>query len=145
CPEQGTIFRITTAKPNTQVDVYTMTTAGMAPGVRASGTDADLNNVKAVPNPYYLFSEYDESTFNRALKFINLPTECTITIYNLAGDLVRTLDKNNDDTELKWDLLNEHSIPVGSGIYIYVVNSPDFGEKVGKMAVFTEVELLNQF
>lgn len=146
CPEQGTVFRITTAKPNGPSDVFSVSTAGMEPGVRSTGTDQDLANIKAVPNPYYLFSENDESTFNRTLKFINLPSNCTITIYNLAGDLVRTLVKEDASaTEMRWDLLNEFSIPVGSGIYIYVVDSPDFGEKVGKMAVFTEVELLNQY
>ena len=104
-----------------------------------------LEAIKAVPNPYYLFSSYDASVVNREMKFINLPTECTITIYNLGGDRVQVLEKNDNATELAWNLLNHSSIPVASGIYIYVVEAPGFGQKIGKMAIFTETEQLNQF
>jgi len=146
CPEQGTIFRIITAKPNTPNDIYTFTSAGYEPTVAQTGPEYLLENVKSVPNPYYLFSDYDPSTFNRRLKFINLPSKCTITIYNLSGDLVRTVEKENPTTtEVYWDLLNGFGVPVGSGIYIYVVDAPDFGQKIGKMAIFTEVEILDQY
>lgn len=145
-PEQGTIFRISTAKPNGAVDSYTFTTFGYEPSVATSGSESLLDAIKAVPNPYYLFSNYDASLYNRLMKFINLPAECTIEIYNLGGDLVRTVKKEDlAATELTWDLLNTSGVPVGSGIYIYVVNAPDFGQKIGKIAIFTEVELLDQY
>jgi len=144
-PEVGTIFRITTAKPNTQSDVYTLSTSGMEPSVRTSGTSEMLGNIKAVPNPYYLFAEdYDPSLRNHQLKFTYLPDNCTITIYSLGGDLVETIE-HSGGTEAIWDLQNRFGIPVASGIYIYVVNAPGFGEMIGKMAIFTEVELLEQF
>jgi len=144
CPEQGTIFRITTAKPNTQVDVYTLSTDGSEPSAVSSGSAELLNGIKTVPNPYYLFSEYDPSARNHLMKFINLPEECTIDIYTLSGDLVETIEHSGGLEEF-WDLENRFGIPVASGIYIYVVDAPGFGEKVGKMAIFTEVELLEQY
>ncbi|MCK4632580.1 MAG: hypothetical protein KAT79_04875, partial [candidate division Zixibacteria bacterium] len=145
-PEQGTIFRISTAKPNGAGDVYSFSTAGYEPSVAATGTDALLDNIKAVPNPYYLFSNYDASLDKREMKFTNLPAECTISIYNLSGDQVRVLAKEDlTATQLTWDLLNSYGVPVGSGIFIYVVDAPAFGQKIGKMAVFTEVELLDQY
>ena len=60
--------------------------------------------------------------------------------------MVRTVEKDNlTATEVYWDLLNSFGVPVGSGIYIYVVDAPDFGQKIGKMAIFTEVEILDQY
>ncbi len=145
-PEQGTIFRISTAKPNGAVDSYSFTTASYEPSVVTSGSESLLDNIKTVPNPYYLFSAYDASTDRRSLKFINLPAECTIEIYTLGGDLVRSLVKDDlAATELTWDLLNAIGVPVGSGIFFYVVDAPKFGQKIGKMAIFTEVELLDQY
>jgi hypothetical protein len=144
CPEQGTVFRITTAKPNTQVDVFTLTTAGSQPTAVAATGEELLQDIKAVPNPYYLFSEYDPSTRNHLIKFINLPDECTIDIYTLSGDLVETVVHEGGLEEF-WDLENRFGIPVASGIYIYVVDAPGLGEMVGKMAIFTEVELLDQY
>ena len=41
--------------------------------------------------------------------------------------------------------LGEEWGPVASGIYIYVVEAPGFGQKIGKMAIFTETEILNQY
>jgi hypothetical protein len=64
----------------------------------------------------------------------------------LGGDRVRQLEKDDDNaTELEWNVLNHAGIPVASGIYIYVVEAPGFGQKIGKMAIFTETEQLNQF
>ena len=146
CPEQGTIFRISTAKPNGAVDSYSFSTASYEPSVATTGAENLLDNIKTVPNPYYLFSDYDASLNRRSVKFINLPAECSIDIYTLNGDLVRSLDKDDlTATELSWDLLNAVGVPVGSGVFIYVVDAPAFGQKIGKMAVFTEVELLDQY
>jgi hypothetical protein len=144
-PELGTIFRLITEKPNMPTDEYVFNSANLNPSVAATGAESLLDNVKAVPNPYYLFSSYDASVVVREMKFTNLPVECTITIYNLGGDRVRFLEKNNNSTEQTWNMLNETSIPVASGIYIYVVEAPGFGQKIGKMAIFTETEQLNQF
>jgi hypothetical protein len=131
---------------NSAADEYTFTTAGYEPSVVTSGSENLLDNIKTVPNPYYLFSAYDASTDRRSVKFINLPAECTIEIYTLGGDLVRSLVKEDlAATELTWDLLNSIGVPVGSGIFFYVVDAPKFGQKIGKMAIFTEVELLDQY
>lgn len=128
---------------NTASDTFTF--VATAPTVSTSG-EKFLDNVKAVPNPYYLSSSYDLNTTNRRMKFTNLPATCTITIYNLAGHFVERITKNDASTsETTWDLNNEFNVPVASGIYIYVVEAPGFGQKVGKMAIFTEIEILGQY
>ncbi|UCE24578.1 MAG: T9SS type A sorting domain-containing protein, partial [Candidatus Zixiibacteriota bacterium] len=99
---------------------------------------------KAVPNPFYLTSGYDPNPGSYAIKFHHLPEACTIRIYNLAGELVRTLEKDDPATAIaEWDILTENGLPVASGIYIYVVDAEGFGQKIGKMAVFVEKEVLD--
>ena len=144
-PEPGTVFRIITNKANGALDDYTWTTAGFSPSA-AAGDVSLLDNIKTVPNPYYLFGPYDKSLTNRILKFTNLPDTCNISIYNLAGEFITTLEKADaNTTEATWDLLNDFSVPVASGIYIYVVDAPGIGQKIGKMAIFTEIEILDQY
>ncbi len=144
-PEPGTVFRITTAKPNGPADQFTYSTAGYQPTVDTTGTAADLANIRPVPNPYYLFSDYDASNEERTLKFTNLPRECTISIYTIMGDKIAEVYKNDATSEAAWDIENSSGIPIASGVYIYVVDAPGFGQKVGKVAVFTEIELLDQY
>jgi hypothetical protein len=126
---------------NTTLDTFSF----VAPSpVTVAKTESALDRIRVVPNPFYLFGAYDPSIGQPAIKFSNLPTKCTITIYNLGGDLIRSLYKNDATTAIvTWDALTEEGLPVASGIYLYVVDAPNFGQKMGKMAVFTEAELLD--
>lgn len=103
-------------------------------------------NVKVVPNPYVFYNEWEQRRFPRKLKFINLPHRCTIRIFNLNGELVKTLlhthtsepeqeqilnDAGGDEW---WDMLNEERQFIASGIYIYHVQST-IGEQISKFVV----------
>ena len=79
---------------------------------------------------------------DEGIKFVKLPaTDVTVEIYNLAGELIRTLQKEKTiDDFVTWDVKTESGLPPASGMYIYRVIAPGIGEKVGKVAVFTEVE-----
>jgi hypothetical protein len=125
-------------------DFYTFTTR--APN-RSNTTLAksELDRVKAVPNPYFTHSTYELNQFNRQIKFTHLPARCTVRLFNLAGDLVRVLEKNDNSSQLIWDVETGQGLPVGSGIYIFHVEAPGIGTKVGKVAVFMEKERLNNF
>jgi hypothetical protein len=104
-----------------------------------------LNQVLAVPNPYFNHSSYELNQFARVVKFTHLPAVCTVRLFNLAGDLVRTLQKNDNTSQLTWDLLTDRGLPVASGIYIFHVDAPSVGTKVGKVAIFMEKERLNTY
>ncbi len=142
-PEQGTIFRITTSKPIAQSDVYEF--VATAPTLVAK-TEGALDKINTVPNPYYVYGPYDPAATNRQIKFQHLPAKCSISIYTLAGDLIRKLEKDDPSTSIAtWDVNTFQGIPVASGIYIWVVEAPGFGQKVGKMAVFMEVEVIGKY
>ncbi len=99
-----------------------------------------MDDITVVPNPYKGSADWEEWTGSGTrlgkIFFMNLPSKCTVRIYTIAGDLVRTLE-HNDVTfgALGWDLTGEAGVQVASGIYVYHVDAPDYGEKIGKFAV----------
>jgi len=141
-PETGTIFRITTTKPNAPADTFTFKTTAK-PLFDRSLAESRLNKhyIKVVPNPYYAFSAYDQNQFKRRVKITGLPAECTIRIFNVAGDLIRTLhhndlssnDRSKDDvkefTSVEvWDLTSDNGLFISSGVYFLHIDAPDIGK-----------------
>ncbi len=124
--------------------------AGAAPGTIVGN---DVKKIRAVPNPYYAHSQYELTQFDRVMKFTNIPASknVTIRIFNLGGDLVRTIRRSastGDDmtrAEIVWDLNTNNRLPVGSGIYIYRVDVEGVGSKTDRIAVFVEKERLDNF
>ncbi|MCB5246787.1 MAG: hypothetical protein LHW57_02010 [Candidatus Cloacimonetes bacterium] len=128
------------------------------PGTLAQET---MDNIYVVPNPYIGRSSFDGRRDNdekgdksRRLWFINLPLECTIRIYTLAGDLVQELEHNGayqaDIITVSkaatqgisasgmhdWNLLSKHNQIIAPGVYLYSVqNKADNQIKVGKFVI----------
>jgi len=140
----GDKFVFQVGNPSTPNDFFTFSTS-RANGFNASLAAEELKKVRAVPNPYFAHSTYELNRFNRVLKFTHLPAQCTIRIFNLAGDLIRTISKNDNTSQASWDLNTKNGLPVGSGVYIYHVDAPGAGTVTGKVAVFMEKERLNTF
>lgn len=94
---------------------------------------AALDLIQVVPNPYYAASDYETNQVDNRVKVVNLPDECTVTIYSLNGTLVRRLEKGTSDiTSVDWDLKNYKNIPVASGLYIFHIKAPGIGERIIK-------------
>jgi hypothetical protein len=130
--------------PSTPNNYFTFTTKAVNQ-FNADVAKDQLNQVLAVPNPYFNHSSYELNQFARVVKFTHLPAVCTLRIFNLAGDLVRTIQKNDNTSQISWDLLTDRGLPVASGIYIFHVDAPSVGTKVGKVAIFMEKERLNTY
>lgn len=132
-------------RPGTPNDTLVFTTSKPTSN-DAALQRANFSRIRAVPNPYYAHSNYELSSLNRVIKFVNMPEAATVRLYNLAGDLVRTLRKDNSSSSiLEWDLLTENRLPVASGVYVYHVEVPGAGQTIGKMVVFVEKERLSNF
>jgi hypothetical protein len=98
-----------------------------------------LDSVKAVPNPYYGFSQYETTQFTNTIKITNLPAKCTVTIYSLDGKFIRQYTRNEVYApymeiapDLEWDMKNSKGIPVASGIYLFQIHAPDVGDRTVK-------------
>jgi len=94
--------------------------------------DSALAMINVVPNPYYAFSEYETDPRDNIVKVTNLPEECTVSIYNVSGTLMRRFHKADPKTSLDWDLTNHAAIPVAGGVYLIHVEVPNVGERTLK-------------
>jgi len=100
----------------------------------------ELSRIRVVPNPYLVSSLYEEE-FGvlrrepiRQLKFINLPAQCTITIFTLDGDKVQTIEHASGDGTETWNMKGSGGREIAPGIYIYMVKS-ESAEKIDRFAV----------
>lgn len=83
---------------------------------------------------------------DRRIWFVNLPSQATIRIYTLDGDLVRTIEHEwpkqegsqafltDYSSRVGWDLVSRNTQAVVSGIYIYRIDSP-LGSQLGKLVI----------
>jgi hypothetical protein len=110
--------------------------------INAENGKAALDLAIMTPNPYYAFSGYEGSAIDNAVKIRNLPPKCDISIYTLDGSLVRRINKDDASTEVIWNLKNNASVPIASGLYIIHIDAGELGEKILKwMGVMRELDL----
>ncbi|MBU1653006.1 T9SS type A sorting domain-containing protein, partial [bacterium] len=95
-------------------------------------TAKNLKNAFVYPNPYKSGITVDGED---CVMFANLTENCTIRILNISGILIRTIDvADNVSGGVRWYLDNDRGEKVGSGIYIFRIDS-DSGGFMGKLAV----------
>ncbi len=95
----------------------------------------NVNNVLVVPNPYVIGEGYSLPGEGDKIQFVNIPNPCTIRIYTLRGDLVKTIKVEEGQGAIaSWDQVTDFGQFVESGIYLFHVDSP-VGTKVGKFAI----------
>jgi len=140
-PASGNTIRIISTKPNTPSDLFSINTAAYAPTQSAALAKASVNRITVFPNPYYPADSRLSNEPRRYVTFTNLPAQATIRIFNLAGQLIRTIPKNDPSQFVRWYLTNEHRWAVGSGIYICHIDLPAIGmTRVLKLAIIQSLD-----
>ncbi|MEW6750288.1 MAG: T9SS type A sorting domain-containing protein [Candidatus Latescibacterota bacterium] len=143
-PRNGDVFRLIANYVNTAADEFTFTVPGTTTSRDLALQDAKLINV--FPNPYYGVNEAETSPYDHFVTFSHLPQKATIRIYDLAGTLVRKLEKDSPDQFLRWDLTNHNELPVASGLYVAHVELPALGRsRILKLAIVQEQQFLQNF
>ncbi len=102
-----------------------------------------LDSVLVVPNPYNVSGQTYGSLSNLwgydQIVFKNLPAPCTVRIYTTAGNLVHELKNEvgdaDGDQDIRWNGRNTDNQYLVSDVYIFVVNSPQLGVKLGKLII----------
>ena len=128
-PSPGNIFSFTAVKPvpPTLKDKYQFEIKGST--IDKEKLTAEAVNIKVVPNPYIVSSLYEPEFGElrreplRQIQFINLPNECTIYIFTIDADLVKTIYHNAVSGTEAWDLRSEGGREISPGIYMYVVKA----------------------
>ncbi len=121
-----------------------------APASQAIASGAD-KKVYVYPNPYRIDSDYRGNGFEgrteswrpefrtREVHFANLPARCTIKIYSLDGDHIITLEHDAPDdpagSNHSWDMITRNRQLAVTGLYYWVVESPDGRSQIGKFAI----------
>lgn len=103
-------------------------------------TDTDLDRVLIVPNPYVITHVGQKSSYDAKIYFTRLPKECTIKIYTVAGDLIRTIHHIDQDGTFRygmdvWDLLSDNRQRAVSQGLIAVIETPNGAQTVKKFAI----------
>jgi hypothetical protein len=101
-----------------------------------AATDADLERVHTVPDPYYVTSQFEQTTDTKIIKFVNLPADCIIRIYSSSGVLVDLLEHHTQTFggAEDWDVRNRNNQIVASGVYFYHIEAGD-ARRVGRFTV----------
>jgi hypothetical protein len=143
-PETGTVFRILTTKPNQATDVFTVSVPTYQ--YEAAKATADIGNVNVFPNPYIGFNPLEANKYQRFVTFTHLPSHAVIRVFNLAGILIRTLEKRDATQFYQWDLRNEDGFPISAGMYVAYVDMPELGKtKILKLGVIPEQQFIDRW
>jgi len=144
-PDANRQVRFYTTKPNSPADVFEFTTPSVV--VDPNLAKEDVEKINVFPNPYYGINSQELNKYQRFVTFNHLPSKATIRIFNLAGQLVKTIEKADPNSQFeRWSLTNDSDLPVGSGLYIVHVDMPDLGTtKVLKVAIIQEQQILDRF
>ena len=87
-----------------------------------------LADAYAFPNPFKPSEGHTQITFT------NLASICTIKIFTMTGDLVKTIAANDGSGQAAWNAKNDAGEPVVSGLYLFVIDSGQ-DVKRGKLVI----------
>ncbi|HCY74631.1 MAG TPA: hypothetical protein DHV28_01800 [Ignavibacteriales bacterium] len=139
-PQVGDVFRVVNKKPFREGEFYEFTTKGQ--GFDKTKAEIDLKDIAVVPNPYVGVASWEPLSSEvgrgeRRIFFIHLPNECTIRIYTMSGKLVNTIEHSStiSNGQESWDLVSKDGMDIAFGVYVFHVDAPGIGEKIGKFAI----------
>jgi hypothetical protein len=141
-PTAGDTLMLELNNPFLSQDVYEFTTHSKT--IDKDLAKNQLHRIKVVPNPYIVTNwwetknPYATGRGPRVIHFTHLPSKCTIRIFNIRGQLVDTIEhetENIADGTAIWDLRTKDDLDIAYGVYIYHVEAPGIGNKIGKFAV----------
>jgi hypothetical protein len=134
-PKAGDKVILSANHPITPNDKYGFSLKGLGVVSSAEVAKQRLEEINVFPNPYFATNEAETDFFAQFVTFSNLPELCTIRIFSLSGQMVRTIVHSAQTPFERWNLLNEHDLPVASGMYIVLVDVPNVGTKTLKLAI----------
>ena len=140
-PVSGDVFLLETSKPFDRDDVLKFTVDGNK--MQESLGPEELEEIYVVPDPYIAVNSLEARNIQlpgrgeRRIDFRNLPTECTIRIFTVSGRQVKHIQHVGgvDRSTATWNLQSDDGLDVSFGVYLYHIEAPGIGEKVGRFAI----------
>ena len=95
-----------------------------------------MTEVFVVPNPFKIESGFGGKVgAEDKIGFYGLPKKCTIRIYSYAGQLVETIEHDDPVYTTAWFQVTRNEQEIASGIYLYVITTPDGEKATGKFII----------
>ncbi|MBE2280386.1 MAG: hypothetical protein IAE91_08345 [Ignavibacteriaceae bacterium] len=138
---QGSL-RLVTHKPFNSSDVFEFNVSSAY--YNADLAKDELDRIKVVPNPYVvthsnesrLLSTQTSGRGEREVRFTHIPPGSIIKIFTVRGELIRTLTHSDLYVgDVYWNLRTEENIDAAYGMYVYTVEVPNVGTKIGKLGL----------
>ena len=136
------VLSLYTLKPFGSSDEVTFKMKGA--NIDDAAAKDQMYKIKVVPNPYVVAHEAESRLLSsqvsgrgeREIRFTYIPPGATISIYTVRGEKIKTL--RQDDLflgDVYWNLRTEENLDVAFGVYVFVVEAPSIGTKIGKFAL----------
>lgn len=124
-----------TAFDNSNLETSIFANRTLTPFTATLAPKDNLEEVLVVPNPFVIGEGFSQPGEKDKIQFVNIPNPCTIRIYTVRGDLVKTINVNEGDGAIvSWDQVTDYGQFVESGIYIFHAESKG-KTKIGKFAI----------
>lgn len=123
---RGDVIRLNIDNPLSIADKFTFTGPTITNSTELAKEDADKINV--FPNPYYGLDPDAVSSSEERVTFTHLPQRAIIKIFNISGQLVKVISKEETGQYQIWNLRNGSGERVSSGIYVAHIELPDLGK-----------------
>jgi hypothetical protein len=94
-----------------------------------------LGKVFVVPNPFIQKSGYQGEGVDDEIGFYALPARCTIRIFSYSGQLLETIEHDAPIYTTEWFQTSHNGQQMASGIYFYVVTTPQGDKSSGKFVI----------
>lgn len=106
----------------------------------------NMNDIRVYPNPFVQNSLLRGEGEGYRIEFVNVPSQCTIRIYTLAGEHIRTIEHDDGSGDEPWGSralgdyqVNKYLQFVAPGTYLFHVESHVKGhegeQKIGKFLI----------
>ncbi len=140
-PQPGDVYQIRMNVPPQLGEAFEFSTS--KPGVNSASAKMELDRIAVVPNPYVVTERWEPSSpylsgrGPMAIHFIHLPKDCTIKIFTLQGYLLDTIEHHSEQYESTaiWDVISKDNMQIAPGNYIYHVEAPGVGQKIGRFMI----------
>jgi hypothetical protein len=100
------------------------------------GAVSKMKKVYAVPNPFFGKSGFTgNGNVNQEIGFYGLPVRCTIRIFSFAGNLVETIEHDENSYSVPSFQVSKNGQEIASGIYFFVATTPEGDKYSGKFVV----------
>ena len=105
-------------------------------------TDDMMDQIRVVPNPYFVTDQIQRSPYDAKIFFTKLPKQCTISIYTINGELIKKFEHNeltSPEPEKYavevWDLIASSKQRVASQTLIAKIETPNGANSIQKFSV----------